>query len=372
MESEPSFEDLIADNWPAFREWKPAADEWLREAARATPTSFHRTLREALLEAVLEQAVGEQSRALKLNLVLDSGVIITDAFGVGRGYQSSTPHLLESPFVSVFAPADAWEEVPRKIREKKPPDVNLDQALQHGDLLLSKVTRIDRASPGSVRRATELIGKHSPEDVNFLAVAFDIDADAIVSFDKRAYDNLGEVERWSMKDGSEVILRYESGTLSLGIASATTNLAIAAAEVILGALGRVIREVLAILSSVIEWFATRSSDAFEQIPTWAWAIIIGVGIGLVAAYAFVEEFRSWVNQGLGKAAALVSTIAERVLRGLRHVLGALKELFVWLWQNVVRPLAKVTLFAAGVILSHIDALIRECEADARATASRLA
>src|SRR5208283_1250836 len=133
---QPTLTDLLNENWPAFRECKPAADEWLRETARGMPPKFHGDLRKALLSTFLDQVIEERREPLQLHLVIDSGIIVTDAFGVGRGFNSTTPRLLQSPFVKVYAPAKAWEEVPRKIREKHPENVDVQLALRQGELVL--------------------------------------------------------------------------------------------------------------------------------------------------------------------------------------------------------------------------------------------
>jgi len=369
MSPDPTLTDLLNENWPAFREWKPAADEWLQETARGMPPKFHGDLRRALLSSLLDQIAEENRQPLQLHLVIDSGIIVTDAFGVGRGFNSTTPRLLQSPFVKVYAPAKAWEEVPRKIQEKHPEDVDVQRALRQGELVLQQVHRVDTASPASVQRAAILIGKHSPEDVDFLAVAFDTDADAVVSFDKRAYDQLEEIDRWTMKDGSQAILRYESGTLSMGIAGAAAVVLGHAVEVILTAFVQILAEVLAAVLSIVTWLAKRTVVAFEKIPEWAVWAALAVGVGILVAYALIPEFREWVNRGVSKATAILAVASQRVYDAINGIWTSLKPILDWLWTNVVRPLAKGALLAAGILLSHVEELMLECELQASASAS---
>jgi predicted nucleic acid-binding protein len=364
MLHEPTLTDLLNENWPAFREWKPAADTWLEETARGMPPSFHADLRAALLSALLDQVVEERRQPLQLHLVIDSGIIVTDAFRVGRGLSSTTPRLLQSPFVQVYAPAKAWEEVPRKIQEKHPEAVDVRLALQQGELVLQQIHRVETTAPASVQRAAALIGRHSPEDVDFLAVALDTDADAIVSFDKRAYDQLQEVDRWTMKDGSQAILRYESGTLSMGFAGAAAIVLSQAIEVILTGFVQILAEVFAAVLSIVNWLATRTVAALENIPGWAVFTALAIGASLLAAYALIPEFREWIDRGISKASAILAMASQRVYNAINGIWASLKPILTWLWTNVVRPLAKGALLAAGILLSHVEELILECERQA--------
>jgi predicted nucleic acid-binding protein len=366
MSTRPKLEDLLSENWPAFREFKPEADQWLMEAARSMPPEFHRDLRRALLDYFLDQVVEEDAEPLRLRLIVDSGIIVTDSFGVGRGFSSSTPRLLDSPFVRVYAPPEAWEEVPRIIRERHPSTVKVEPSLRHAEVFLNRIRRVETTSPASVQRAADLIGKHSPEDVGFLAVAIETRAHAVISFDKRAYDRQAAVRRWSMKDGSEAVLRYESGTLSLGIAGAAAEIIGRAAEILVASLTIVVVEVIAAVAAIIEWIATKTANSLERVPTWAVAAALVAAAAVTAAYVFIEGFREWVNRGVSKVAAIIGVATERIVAAARAFWVDLKDILLWLWASVVRPVLNAGLLAAGVLLSHIDELIRECESHASA------
>lgn len=221
-----SIEDFMSENWEKFAAFEAAAEEGLIEISRKLPPDLHSIIRSKVLELLIGCVpvdVDEHESTLKVRLVVDANIIIQDSFRVAKGVPSSTLRILSSPYLELVAPDIMEEEVVRIIREQLPKGASLNKAMAHSQELLSRIRMLPKATSRSIETACSLIAKHSPEDVPFLAVAIDTEADAIVSRDKRAFDQQDEVARWEVGDTVVACVTCESGSLSLVVLGATAE-----------------------------------------------------------------------------------------------------------------------------------------------------
>ncbi|MDE1838060.1 MAG: hypothetical protein KGJ23_15790, partial [Euryarchaeota archaeon] len=157
-----SIEDVISENGEVLEQVKVGVREGLTRLARELPPGFHQEMRQALLEVVLE-ANGVKRSPLKVRLVIDSNIIIAEAFRVGKGKPSTTERVLRSPFVEVLAPRIVWEEVEREVRKDLPKGASLEKALAHARVLLGLVKEVSQVASWALDRAIAAIAAHSPE-----------------------------------------------------------------------------------------------------------------------------------------------------------------------------------------------------------------
>lgn len=78
-----------------------------------------------------------------LYFVVDSNIIIKDAFRVGKGMVSSTERIFSSIFVKLYAPKSIEEEVFSQIKLDLPKGCSIDIANIQAKKLLSKIELID-------------------------------------------------------------------------------------------------------------------------------------------------------------------------------------------------------------------------------------
>ena len=354
-----SIEDVISENGEVLEKVKVGVREGLKSFARELPPGFHEEMRQRLLEVVI-RSNGIEHSALRVKLLIDSNIIIAEAFRVGMGKSSTTERVLRSPFVEVFAPRLVWEEVEREVRKDLPKGADLGKALAHARLLLGLVKEVASAGSWALDRARAAIASHSPEDVPILAVAIENEADAVLSYDRRAFGAQREVKRWGFGQGVEVISSYETGSLSLAITGAAVDLMSDALQRIGVWLAAALEDLLEIATAFLGGLSVDIIEAASNIPTWAWVVIAGIGIGALLAAIFSEDFRNWALDGLAKIEDALKPIVAALVESARRLWGAVRVLLVIAW-NLVVFVTPFILAAAGVVLRHARQLIEMVE-----------
>lgn len=358
-----SIDDFVNENWQLFDQFKEAATEGIRKFAREMPPELHDELRKNLFEELLNSNALHQSR-LRVRLAIDTNIILQDAFRVGNGKPSTTGRLLKSPYVEVVAPTVIWEEVERNIRTYLPKGASLEKALGHAKALLECVKPILKVSSRALELARQLISTHSPEDVPLLAVAIDTEASAVLSRDKRAFDNQPHVKRWELGKGAEVITAYEAGSLSLTLLGASVEVLGDVLQRIAFEVAGILEEILNVAIAVIQAIVYKTAEALSKVPGWAWAIIIGAAFGLGIVAALVEDFRNWLMDGLGRFADSLKPILEAFTYTVKAIWSAFRLLLVIAW-NILIVVAPFAIVAAGVLASNARKLIELVEKESQ-------
>ena len=354
-----SIEDVISENGEALERVRVTVREGLKSFARELPPGFHEEMRQGLLEVVI-RSNGIKKSALRVKLLIDSNIIIAEAFRVGKGKPSTTERVLRSPFVEVFAPRLVWEEVERVVRKDLPKGADLEKALAHARLLLGLVKEVDSAASWALERARAAIASHSAEDVPILAVAIENEADAVMSYDRRAFDKQQEVKRWGFGQGVEVISSYETGSLSLAITGTAVDLMSEALQRLGVWLGGALEEMLEIVAAFLGGLAVGIAEAASRVPPWAWAVIIGVGIGVLLLAVFRKDFRDWAVEGLAKIKEILRPVLAAFVESAKRLWSALRVILIIAW-NLVVFVAPFIMAAAGVILRHAHELFERIE-----------
>jgi len=95
-ENPVSLGDIIAENWDKFADLRDRAEKAFESLLRELPPDLYESLKEDLLGLIFPK--GHQTK-LRVRLVIDTNIIIQDAFRVAKGLSSTTERLLTSAFV---------------------------------------------------------------------------------------------------------------------------------------------------------------------------------------------------------------------------------------------------------------------------------
>ena len=356
-----SIEDVISENAEVLEQVKVGVKDGLNSFARDLPPGFHEEMRRRLLEVVVE-ANGFKRAPLKVRLVIDSNIIIAEAFRVGKGRPSTTERVLRSPFVEVYAPRIVWEEVEHVVRRDLPNGASLEKALAHARLLLGLVKEVSHVASWALERARAAIAAHSPEDVPVLAVAIESGADAVVSRDRRAFDAQREVKRWDFGEGVGIISSYETGSLSLAITGVTAELLSEALQRLGVWLAAALEELLEIAAAFLGGLAAGLANAISRIPDWAIWVILGAGAAAALAFIFHEGFRNWALDGLSKLGEALKPVVAALVESSKRLWAAIRVVLVVAW-NLVVVVTPFIMAAGGVILHHARQLFEMIETE---------
>lgn len=350
-----SIDDFASENWEMFSEFKEVADKNLTKISREIPPELYLFMQEKLLE--IYTSIGLKTD-FKMKLIIDSNIIINDAFRVGNGKKSTTERILSSPFISVMAPPNIKEEVEKNIFLDLPKGCSLNIALKQAQKLLSKIDLITEISYKSINKARLIIGEHSPEDIPFLALAFESDVNTIISRDKKAFDSVPEIKRWELKDTVNIVVTFESGTLSFFLIAASSEILINAFEKVILLFFKAFVEIMNIIIAFLIGFITGSYILLKKIPDWAWVILIGVGIGIILAMILSEDFRNMVINGFSELWDFFKKLVKKIIEVGKIIWQALKIILIWIW-NLILPVVIGSILVAGVLGNRIHHLFME-------------
>jgi predicted nucleic acid-binding protein len=354
-----SLGDFMSENWEKFAAFETAAEEGLTEISRRLPPDLHSIIRGKVLELLIGCVPLDadcNASTLKVRLVVDANIIVQDSFRVAKGVPSSTLRVLSSPYLELLAPEIMEEEVERIVREKLPRGASLKKALAHSRQLLSRISMLPKATSASIETACSLIAQHSPEDVPFLAIAIDSEADAIVSRDQRAFDQQEEIIRWEMGETVVACVTCESGSLSLVVLGATAEAAGEVFETMLIEFSHALEIALELLVCLVVGITEKSVEMLSCIPGWAWAVLIGVGLGALLASILHEGFRDWLGGAASKTMDILASFGKALVQVGTTLWGAFKAILIWLW-NLLLPVGVATLLIVGVLCRRIWRLL---------------
>ncbi len=361
VEEPVSLTDIIAENWDKFSTLRDRAKRAFKDLTSELPPDFYESLKADLLRFIFPK--GRQSK-LTVKLVIDTNIIIRDAFRVAKGKPSTTERLLSSAFVEVMAPPNIVEEVQETIRKDLPPGASLEKALVHARSLLSRVKIFGANSDAYLearKRIWSRVGADSPGDVSFLALAIETGADALVSGDKKAFEHLEEMRRWEMSKTAEVILTYEGGTLFLFLGSIGLDLSWKMLQQVLILTLGALEETLEIVVGIVGNLAKGSVDALSSLPSWAWAMIVGALGGILLLAIVNEGFRAGFAEIIAKVIAQIKTMFEAVLAAVEYFWQAIREILVIVW-NMSAPIVVPNLIViAGVMSENLAGLLRQAQ-----------
>jgi predicted nucleic acid-binding protein len=360
-----SLGDFQAANWEAFSGLESSFDRELRAYSRKLPPRFYRSVRDGLLTALgptVELITqGQIEPRFRFTVVIDTNIVVQDSINVARGRPSTTERILASPFVTVLAPLEIREECERILQERaRKNKFPIEIALQQTASLLKRVRLVDPKDDPHVRRARELIGEHSPEDVKFLAVAMESDASAVVSRDSAAFDNQRVVRRWPLHELVDSIVAFESGALSVAVVSKSAAALVRALQRVLVAVLRAIFEVVKIALDTLAALVKGVLDAISKMPAWALLLAIGVTVGVGAYAATHPEFRDKAARGFAALTSGIRTLGEALVQIGRLVIGAFHDMLIWLWELFL-PVTASLVVMAGVLVRRVQILVSEAD-----------
>ena len=354
---------FILSDYEGFKKYVSVGEDLVKEALRHFPEAAYRTLRRTLFKYMLELREEVKPR---LKVVVDTNIIVSEAFRVGNGTKSSTGRIFDSPIVELFSHRVIREEVVTQIHSDIPDGCSIEIAMSWAENLLTKIRLLDEIGAEFLERAKQ---KLNPEkfgnDFLFLGVAFESGAEKIISRDKRAFDNQIEPERWEMGRLAELVLVREGGYVSLFVAASSLTAVMKVSEYLFLVIANILKEIGAIIATIVNAVIKGSADILEKIPTWAWAIIAVVGISILA-YELVDKKRR--DEFLRKVDEFLEFVGEIV----SYAFSFFKSVVEAIWNGIVSflplliPTINALVIGLGVLMSFIKEILVDIEAGMKA------
>jgi len=289
------------DEWKIFFEDSDQIKNAISNISRELPPEAFEFIRDYMIE----QLIFNENKQLtpQLKFVVDSNIIVKDAFRVGSGIFSSTERIFSSPFVKLYAPIKIQDEVYEQIKKDLPQKCSLNLALDQAKKLLSKIEIIDDNELNVENSRLSEFKEKYDNDVHFLKVGIGLDIRNIITGDKKAFNESSTMKMYKLGNAVELIVSVEAGSLSLSIVTGTAYIVAEAIYFLLSILYKILIDLLLFIISITTAGITGFINLLSKLPDWADYIIIGSLIGTVIAFAFSKNLRS-------KAVKIVDDLSE--------------------------------------------------------------
>lgn len=318
----------LPEEWKEFLDDPEETKAKISQFARDLPVEVYEAIRDEIISRLF--SISEPSLAI-LNFVVDSNIIVSDSFRVGRGKKSSTERIFSSVFVKLYAPKSLEEEVFVQIKEDLPKGCSLETAITHAKRLISKIELIDDSNFNVEYSELPKFKEKFGNDASFLKVGIVLGVKRIITKDK-AFDQSKMVKRFELGEAVNLIVTAETGALSISVIGGATYLGGKAIYWLLLSLYKALTEIYVLLSMIISEGIAGLIGALEKAPKWLLAIIISVlaaaGIAFVISDDLGDKAKSeiidlydWI---LSKSKSIFDALSN-ILKGLTDIAVVFKD-----------------------------------------------
>lgn len=212
----------------------------------------------------------------KFKMIVDNNFIFGQIKGAIKNKKSIEQSLLfklmASTSVEIFAPPLLREELVEKINQVVEKE-DQELAMSYAMVLLPQITIKEAFWIDNWKKANNLIGAYDPDDVSYLALAFEIGGHGILSFDE-VFHKQGDVRVWQHRDASKVVSNYNSGFISLVLMDQTGQLF----AKLIGVIFRFVRDAIKSIVALLLRLAACLIEGIASIPPIILAGLIALGI----------------------------------------------------------------------------------------------
>jgi predicted nucleic acid-binding protein len=316
--------DSLPEEWRGLLDNPDKLKPKISKIARELPAEVYELVRDQIIAKLL--AVEDPSLAI-LEFVVDSNIIISDAFRVGFGKFSSTERIFSSVFVKLYAPRSIKKEVYSKIKADIPKGCNIELALKQADKLLSKIELIDDSEFEIEFEGMAKFESEYKNDVSFLKVGLGIGVKGIISRDKD-FKRDGLIRTFELGAATQMIVTAESGALSITVVGASVYIGGKALYWILYILYKAIVEIFSIIAAIGSGGIAAIAGLFGRVPSWVWYLVLIALGGFVGALIISKDFRDRTGESLEKAYDFGKEVAGAMLDVLTNFFNGITALAV--------------------------------------------
>ncbi|MEP0367341.1 MAG: PIN domain-containing protein [Cyclobacteriaceae bacterium] len=329
--------ESLSDVKKRFQTNHPEFYETWKKLVKTTGVGLVKEIKDKLK---IEYDFLKQLLDFKFRLVVDNNFVFAQIKGSLKRKQqiekSFIYELLLSNSVQIFAPPKLQEELLDKINSVLEED-DRELALEYAALITSKIQIKDAQWVEDWKNANRFIGETDPDDVPYLALAFDIGSHGILSNDK-VFHLQGDRKVWTYGDTGRMVTNYHSGMLAITLAGSTIYLF----WYLLAMLGKAIWDIILDLFALLKLVATGAIKAISQIPP-QFLILISV-LGL-AIFLTNDDYQEKGKEFIQKMKALISQVIDQIKAIIKKLVNSLEKLL-----EVMEPATTPLLEFLGFLL----------------------
>jgi len=333
--------------WDYFKDYSADFDRHLGEITKHLGNEFIAYLRSYLQKYPFMFPEGCDFKA---EFVIDSNIVFAEVLSLMKEKPSFLGSIIDDPFLTLYAPPKIIKEVKETIERKLPKNLNRDKAKKIAQEILSKITILKGQRLDAWIKAYTLIGKRDKKDVPFLALAFSLDTQGVITKDKD-FTEQEEIRIWKLGETGRMISDLDKGSFSFFFLGTGLPLILQFCYWLCVSFLKLLAEVLEALISVIAALVSGGVNALSKIPPWILTLIgtlIGVtlilskearekaGDAFAKLYEIAIETGSKIKEAFSRIIECIKQIIEMLMPFVSFALKGVGYLFYSSWQLIVK------------------------------------
>lgn len=310
------------EEWKDFEFDEEVVRKEISKFARELPVDVYKLVRDKVLDQILKM---EDAANALLSFIVDSNIIVMDAFRVGQGLPSTTERIFSSPFVKLYAPKSIESEVYTQIEADIPDGYSLESANEQARKLISKIELIDDSLIDAYHEEFPDFERQFGKDISFLRVGLGMEVKTIISRD-RDFEHTTVVKRIELGEAVGMIVSVEAGSLSITMIGAAPYFGAKLIYYILYALYRALFEIFGYVSMIVSAGVAGMAKLISKIPAGVWYVLLGIAIGSGIAIAVSKDLREEITKDATKLYEWVGTQIEVIYNGLTNFIKGIIDI----------------------------------------------
>ncbi|GAB4450325.1 MAG: hypothetical protein OHK0036_08770 [Bacteroidia bacterium] len=335
-----------------FEEFENYMDKYLAEVIQKLPNHFFAYIKQKLLET---KTFFKESK-FQIELVVDTNILLSEVRGLMLYKKSFLLSIVDNPFIKLYSPQTIKKELYEKIdkqfpKQKKTKNLDLNECKRQADILLSKISLLNKVDEDAYQKAKTQMGRRDEKDVPFLAVHFSIKSHGILTKDKD-FTEPKETRIWKLADVGQVLTEIKKGTFSFFVMNTSLPPILYFIYRLIASIWAIIIEIVA---GFVKVFASILQGSIEGLSKLPHGLLGVVGFGLLIVL-LLDELREKVGGFL-----------KKVWGGIKEIIKGLKEFFNAIWESLktiweaLKPFVRVSLQLFTFLANSSKKLILQLE-----------
>jgi predicted nucleic acid-binding protein len=336
VKGKKDFSERLKQRFPDFeKEWRKLVSDF--------GTEMVNTIKQKLSG---EYSFLKELAEFKFKIIVDNNFIFSQIKGaIKKKYAleaSFIYKLLKSSSIEMYGPHLLKEELLEKVKTVLP-EHERELGTSYALTLLSKIRIQDAMWTDDWKKANRLIGEHDPDDVSYLALAFEIGGHGILSLDN-VFHRQGDINVWKHHEMGKVVTNFNSGFVSMTLMDQTGQL-------IVKILTMVFKFIKDALVSIVKLLVNLAAGIVKGLASLPPLVMIGlITLGIIYADDIKKHGKEFFSYVVERA----NEILIRVKIALREIIDLLKKAL-----DVVHLGATVTFEFLGYLLNEYHSMYEQ-------------
>ena len=313
---------------------------------------LRRRFQTSIIDWMIDEDVG-----LQVKLVIDSNTVIRSLkYSAKTGKDSLLSKLQSNPLFPIYSPQNLETEVLNYIENKEKNKEYKLKMKKTWELMKQHIIFQEEIDLESWNKANEIVGKRDQDDVPFVGVYFDLNADGVITEDKH-YEH-PEITRFNIESLGEIVGTYHRGIFSFFILNDFSpllfDLIIQLSLSILKLLSEIFFLFLNLIKSIASGTISKILDLLSKAPSWCLPVLAIILITAGIAIALHDDARNKIKHFAQNIKEKVKPYVDKLIYLINTIFGKLIK-----YAEKSIPYAGMALVAIKELNENIKILKKE-------------